>query len=424
MADLANTQSTGPAMSGMQLDQIDPVPRISMQVFYDSSELGSIIESALKDRRMSKAHSKQHMGGAAAAVEAYRGAATPNVIVVEAPQNRDTLLAQLDELAHYCDAGTKVVVLGHANDISLFRDLMARGVSEYLVAPFTPVEFVRAISKLYRGPDAKPLGRVIAVIGAKGGIGASTVAHNLAWSLATKFDMATAIVDCDLPFGTAGLDYNQDPPQGVADAVFAPDRVDANLVERLLSKCGEKLSLLAAPATLDRQYDFSETAFDAVIDVLRQTTPWIVLDLPHQWCGWTRRQLVGADELVIVVTPDLANLRNAKNVVDNLKSARPHDHPPRLVFNGVGLPKRPEIEIADFCKTVGLEAMATIAHDAKTFGGAANNGQMIAEVDPKNPAAAIFQTVAGALAGRSEIRLSKRVGLLDPLMARFAKKSA
>ena len=236
--------------------------------------------------------------------------------------------------------------------------------------------------------------------------------------------MATAIVDCDLPFGTAGLDYNQDPPQGIADAVFAPDRVDANLVERLLSKCGEKLSLLAAPATLDRQYDFSETAFDAVIDVLRQTTPWIVLDLPHQWCGWTRRQLIGADELVIVATPDLANLRNAKNVVDNLKNARPHDHPPRLVFNGVGLPKRPEIEIADFCKTVGIEAMATIAHDAKTFGGAANNGQMIAEVDPKNPAASIFQTVAGALAGRSEMRQTKRVGLLDPIMARFAKKSA
>ena len=158
MADLVNPQTAGTPIPALQVDQIDPVPRISMQVFYDSSELGAVIESALKDRRMGKAHSKQHMGGAAAAVEAYRGAATPNVIVVEAPQSRDTLLAQLDELAHYCDAGTKVVVLGHANDIGLYRELMARGVSEYLVAPFTPVDFVRAVSKLYRGPDAKPLG--------------------------------------------------------------------------------------------------------------------------------------------------------------------------------------------------------------------------------------------------------------------------
>ena len=137
---------------------------------------------------------------------------------------------------------------------------MARGVSEYLVAPFGVVDFIQAISHLFAVPGAKPLGRVIAVVGAKGGVGASTVAHNLAWSLASVTEMATIIADFDLAFGTAGLDYNQDPPQGVAEAVFAPDRVDAVLVERLLSKCGEKLSLLAAPATLDRVLDFSEAS--------------------------------------------------------------------------------------------------------------------------------------------------------------------
>jgi len=420
MAEIINAQ----APAGAASEQIDPVPRISMQVFCDSEEIGAVVDSALKDRRMAKTHSKQHMGGSVAAVEAYRGAATPNVIVIEAPKSRDTLIDQLDQLAHYCDPGTKVVVLGHANDISLYRDLMARGVSEYLVAPFGPVDFVRAISRLYRGPDAKPLGRVVAVIGAKGGVGSSTVAHNIAWTMATKLDMATVIADCDLPFGTAGLDYNQDPPQGIAEAVFAPDRVDANLIERLLSKCGDKLGLLAAPATLERQYDFTETSFDTIIDVLRQTTPWIVLDVPHQWSGWTRRQLVGADELVIVATPDLASLRNAKNIVDNLKSARPHDHPPKLVVNGVGLPKRPEISIGDFCKTVGLEAVATIAHDAKTFGGAANNGQMIAEADPKNPAAQTFLSLASLLAGRADVRQARKAGLLDPIMSRLQRRSA
>jgi len=120
----------------------------------------------------------------------------------------------------------------------------------------------------------------------------------------------------------------------------------------------------------------------------------------------------------------LANLRNTKNIVDNLKSARPHDHPPRLLFNGVGLPKRPEIPIADFCKTVGIEAFATIAHDARAFGGAANNGQMIAEADPKNPAAQIFVTVASALAGRTESHSPRRLSLLDPLMARLTRRSA
>ena len=147
-------------------------------------------------------------------------------------------------------------MLGKVNDIVLYRQLIARGVSEYLVWPFGVVDFVGAISNLFRGPNAKPVGRVVSVVGAKGGVGASTIAHNLAWHLATGLEMSTIIADLDLRFGTAGLDFNQDPPQGVAEAVFAPERVDTTLVDRLLSKCGDNLNLLAAPAMLDRLYDF------------------------------------------------------------------------------------------------------------------------------------------------------------------------
>ena len=288
---------------------IDPVPRVSIQAFCESPEIAAIVNAAISDRRMAKAHIKQNMGGAAAAVEAYKNAPTPNVVVLEAPSNRDSLVEQLDELAQYCDPGTKLIVLGRMNDIVLYRQLIARGVSEYLVTPFSVVEFVQAISHLFSVPGAKPLGRVVAVVGAKGGVGASTVAHNLAWCLASIVDMATIIADLDLGFGTAGLDYNQDPPQGVAEAVFAPERVDAVLVDRLLSKCGDKLSLLAAPATLDRILDFSETSFDSLLDAMRAATPWIVLDIPHIWSGWARRTLISADEVVVVASPDLANLR-------------------------------------------------------------------------------------------------------------------
>ncbi len=202
--------------------QIDPVPRVSIQAFCESPDIAAIVGAAISDRRMAKAHVKQNMGGAPAAVEAYKSAPTPNVIVLEAAASRDALLGQLEELAEYCDAGTKVVVLGKLNDIVLYRQLIARGVSEYLVAPFGVVDFIQAISQLFSVPGAKALGRVIAVVGAKGGVGASTVAHNLAWSLASVTEMATIIADFDLAFGTAGLDYNQDPPQGVAEAVFAP----------------------------------------------------------------------------------------------------------------------------------------------------------------------------------------------------------
>ena len=403
--------------------RIDPVPRVSIQAFCESAEIAGLIGAAMADRRMAKAHVKQNMGGAAAAVEAYKNAPTPNVIVLEAPADRNNLIEQLDELAHSCDAGTKVVVVGRTNDIVLYRQLLARGVNEYLVAPFDAVDFVQAISQLFRAPGAKPVGRLVAVVGAKGGVGASTVAHNLAWCLASFTDMATIIADLDLAFGTAGLNYNQDPPQGVAEAVFAPERIDGTLVDRLLSKCGENLSLLAAPATLDRVQDFSETSFDALLDALRSSTPWIVLDLPHVWSGWARRTLIAADELVLVANPDLANLRNAKNLMDAFKAARPHDHPPRLVLNGAGMIKRPEIPAADFAKTVEANPVAVIPHDAKLFGSAANNGQMIAEIEPKGKTAQIFVELASAIAGRVDAAKARK-GLLDPLMARFARKRA
>ncbi len=402
---------------------ISPIPRVSIQAFCETPEMAAIVQAAIADRRMSKAHVKQHMGGGAAAVESYRSAPTPNVIVIESTGDRDALIRQLDELAEYCDSGTKVIVLGKVNDIILYRQLIARGVSEYLVSPFGVMEFVQALSHLYASPDAKPVGRVIAVIGAKGGVGASTIAHNIAWCSASSLEIATTIADLDLGFGTAGLDYNQDPPQGIAEAVFAPDRVDSNLVDRLLSKCSDNLNLLAAPAALDRLYDFSETAFDSILDVLRASTPCIVLDIPHSWTAWTRRMLVGADEVVIVAAPDLANLRNAKNLFDNLKAARPHDHPPRLILNGVGLPKRPEISTADFVKTIEIEPIIVIPHDAKLFGAAANNGQMIQEAEPSSKIGESLDELARLLNGRGEMRKAKK-GLFDPILSRLSRKKA
>jgi pilus assembly protein CpaE len=403
------------------LAQIDPVPRVSIQVFCESPEVAAVVNAATSDRRMAKAHVKLNMGGAPAAVEAYKSAPTPNVVVLEAAAGRDALLEQLEELAQYCDAGTKVVVLGKLNDIVLYRQLIARGVSEYLVAPFAAVDFVQAMSQLFSVPGAKPLGRVIAVVGAKGGVGASTVAHNLAFSLASVTEMATIIADFDLAFGTAGLDYNQDPPQGVAEAVFAPERVDAVLVDRLLSKCGDHLSLLAAPATLDRVLDFTEASFDSLLDAMRASTPWVVLDVPHLWSGWARRILVSADEVIVIASPDLANLRNAKNLIDNVKSARLNDAPPRLVLNGVGMLKRPEIAATEFAKAVETGPTAVIPHDAKLFGAAANNGQMIAEIEPNGKTAEVFADLASALAGRTDARKPKR-GVLEPLIARFGRK--
>jgi pilus assembly protein CpaE len=411
------------ATAGAISEHIAPAPRVSVQAFCETVETAAAVQAAGEDRRLAKAHLKIQMGGITAAVEAYSTAPTPNVIIIESESRGDDVLEGLDSLAEVCDAGTRVMVIGRHNDIGLYRELTRRGVSDYLIAPVGTLDVVRAICGLFSSPDAKPVGRIIAVIGAKGGVGASTVAHNIAWAIARDLQLDTVVADLDLGFGTAGLDYNQDPPQGIADAVFSPDRIDTAFVDRLLSKCTDNLSLLAAPAALDRNYDFATEAFDSIYDSLRAAAPCIVLDLPHQWSGWTRRTLVAADDILIIAQPDLANLRNAKNLLDLLRAARPNDHRPAYCLNQVGVPKRPEIKPNDFAKALDDEPAAIIPFDPQLFGTAANNGQMIAELSSSHRVAETFRQLAQSLTGRMEAKKSKS-SLLSPLIEKLMKRSA
>ncbi len=402
---------------------IAPLPRISIQAFCETQDVKAVIQAVAEDRRAERAHIKVQMGGAEAAAEAYRNASSPNVIVIEMDGSVDAFLACLDRLAETCDPATKVLVIGHANDVLLYRDLMRRGVSDYLITPVSLVDCIRALSEIFHAPSAEPVGRTIAVMGAKGGVGASTIAHNLAWTIAEGFDVQSTIVDLDLAFGTVGLDFNQDPAQGIADAVFAQDRLDANLVDRLMTKCTERLSILAAPATLERTYDFSESSFDGILEILRAAVPCIILDMPHAWTAWSKRLLFTADEIVLVAAPDLANLRNAKNISDEAQKFRPNDHKPHLVLNQTGMAKRPEIAVNDFCKAIDLTAAAVIPFDASLFGTAANNGQMIAEMQAKGKTAEALLDLGRKVTGRVEARSARR-SVLEPLLAKFQKKKA
>jgi pilus assembly protein CpaE len=404
-------------------DHITPIPRISIQAFCETADTASVVQSASEDRRMAKAHLKVQMGGIAAAGEAYRSAPTPNVIIIESESRGEDLLGGLDQLAEVCDPATRVIAIGRINDIVLYRELVRRGVSDYLIAPVAVLDVVRAIWGLFNAADAKRVGRTIAVVGAKGGVGSSTVAHNIAWAAARDIGLDSVVADLDLPFGTAGLDYNQDPPQGIADAVTSPERVDTAFVDRLLSKCTDHLSLLAAPATLERVYDFGADAFDAVLDVLRASVPCIVLDVPHLWSGWTRRTLVAADSILIVAAPDLANLRNAKNLIDLVRGARPNDERPHYCLNYVGVPKRPEIKPADFAKALESEPTAVIAFEPQLFGTAANNGQMIAEVAAGHKTAETFRQLAQVLTGRAQAK-RPRGNLLTPLIDKLTRRQA
>jgi pilus assembly protein CpaE len=413
----AHGQSDAAAMQTLR-----PLPRVSIQAFCETEGVASPIERAADDRRMSKVHLKVHMGGVATAIEFYQTAPTPNLIILESRREPRELIQSLAQLAEHCDPTTKVVVIGHYNDVWLYRELIRSGISEYVVAPISMADIVSVISGIFIDPEAAPIGRSIAFIGAKGGVGSSTVAHNVAWAMSTLFKSEVVVADLDLPFGTANINFDQDPAQGIAEAVFAPERIDEVYLDRLLAQCAEHLSLLAAPSTLDRVYDFDAEAFRQIIDTAQRSAPLLVLDLPHVWTGWARNTLAQADEVVITATPELANLRNTKNLVDTLKKLRPNDDPPKLIVNQAGIPKRPEISAADFAEPLGITPMSVIPFDPQLFGNAANNGRMLGEMDAQNAIVQTINEIAHVLTGRSEIKTKKKKPGLGSLIDRLKLK--
>ena len=346
-------------------------------------------------------------GGIPSAIHYLQGNPTPNLILIESGSQAAEVIAEIDALAEHCDEHVKVVVIGSVNDIMLYRQLMARGVSEYLVPPFQPLQIIRAISSLFADPDAPFVGRQISVVGAKGGVGASTIAHNLAWSLAENIKVNTTLVDLDLSFGTTALDFNQETPQTIADALLAPERADDAVIERLLARATERLSLFTAPAHINQIIDIPDESYTTVIQGVRRNVPFMVLDLPHVWNNWLRTTLIQSDEVIVVCQPDLASLRNGKNLIDQLKGHRINDNPPRLVLNMCGIPKRPEIPVKDFAAAIGVEPEIIVPFDPEVFGTAANNGQMISETGPGTRPAQAIDQLAAALSGRTIQRTEK-----------------
>jgi pilus assembly protein CpaE len=403
------------ALRMAELENMRPLPRISVHAFCESEPLQRVMERCANDRRMSKVSMRITSGGTAAAANMFANAPTPNLIILETRANAANLLAELAPLAAVCDPSTKVIIVGDYNDIALYRELIRNGISEYMVQPVAMPDIMTAMAAIFVDPEAEPLGRSIAFIGAKGGVGASTIAHNCAFGISNLFSTETILADLDLPYGTANIDFDQDPAQGIAEAVFAPERLDEVFLDRLLTKCSEHLSLLAAPSVLDRAYDFDGQAFQPVLEVLQRSAPVTVLDIPHAWSDWTRSVLAAVDEVVICAVPDLANLRNAKNLLDALRKMRPNDKPPHLVLNQVGMPKRPEISPGDFCEPLEMEPIAIIPFDINLFGNAANSGRMISEVDPKSPTAETFSQISHIVTGRIAVKKAKKGGLLGLL---------
>lgn len=399
--------------------------RPKIHIFCEENGVTSQSARALEHRRLGAGEIRIRKGGLPAAVSAYERTASPELLVIETHLKQDELFAALDRLAGVCDENTRLIIIGQINDVHLYRALIRRSISDYLIAPLAPGQLGASIKAALQ-PEGAVAGRSVAVIGAKGGCGASTICHNIGWTLAEIVHGDTVIADFDLAFGTLGLNFNQDAGHGLTGALLAGQKLDTVMMEKLLAKCSDYLSLLTASQLLTTQSEIDPVSAQKVVAMLCQTSQVALLDLPCVWHDWTRILIEQADECIIVAEPDLANLRNAKNLIDTLRTMRGADCPPLLVMNKVGMPRRPEITVKDFANAVDLKPSLSIAFDARSFGMAANNGLMIGELSPNTQLAAQFTRLARLLSGAQRTKTPARTtgNPLRPLIDRISRKLA
>jgi pilus assembly protein CpaE len=394
------------------------IPHITIHAFCETPSLINAMEQALTDRRMSRASAKVLPGGIATAIDLYHRETSPNLIIVENRAPITELYAQLEGLADVCVAGTKVIVIGNANDVGVYRELLFRGVSDYAVAPLDPLSIISLISRAYQESETSRFGRVLAFVGASGGAGSSTIAQNVAITMARSYGCSVIFTDLDLPFGTAGLGFDLNPTETIAQALNDGDRLDDILLERLLTKHEEHLQVLTAPATLDQSHELAEDAFERVLDVAQANASVVVVDVPRVWTPWVRKTLLSADEVIITALPNLASFRNVKNLIEMLKKARLNDEPPKLVLNQVGVPKRAEIKPEHFAESLKVQPIACIPFDI-SVATAGNHGLMIADLAPKSPVLKSVINIAEITTGR---KAANRAGKFDALLKRLLKR--
>jgi pilus assembly protein CpaE len=382
--------------------------RIPIGGFPLSQETQSAMEALTGDRLLFRCEFDILPGGLDTAVSELTDKPTPNLLIVEMDTPRDSFFEHLGSLANVCDPATKVILIGQHNDIELFQELIKNGISDYLVGPVNSERLRDSISKVYQGLEADAEGRVVAFSGLTGGVGSSIIAHNTAHQLAEIYDSRAMVIDLDICFGTAALNFNIQPRQTVVDALSQVGRLDDDLLDQFFMLFEENVSILASPSSLSAGVTVTQDSFDNLLKAIRPMGDFIILDLPHLWTPWVSDALAAADEVVLVAKPDLTNLRNAKNVIEFIGPKRGPEAPTRLVLNQVGISKGADLAAKDFTEAVAIDPSVSIPFEPELFGKALNNGEMMLKVGKKNKATVAVGELAKQVSAREVVEHTKK----------------
>lgn len=372
---------------------------VQLMAFTDAAN-AEAVHLAAKELGFTRLHIAT--GSAVEAAAHLRENASPELLLVDIT-SAESAPEQLDKLADVVNPHTKVLVSGRIDSIRFYQWISDLGVDGYLLQPFTAGELKQAIAKGKvhkgegKGGDEEKLKKVIAVMGARGGVGTTMVASNLAALFAREHGFNTALMDLDPYFGSTALSLDLEPGRGVRDAFEKPDRVDALFLERVMIKPFDRLSVFSAEEPLGDVIAMQPNAGEMIFAALHEKFNLVVVDVPRQMNPLTRFVLSKADHTIIVAEPQITSLRDSLRikdyVVDQLKCAAP-----MLILNRVGLSSTNELSPKEFGKNFGHEVTAQLPllHEAMT---ATAQGELLNYLPKLQPALAALQSVAAIIAG-------------------------
>jgi pilus assembly protein CpaE len=344
-----------------------------------------------------------HGGGVDALGELLKDGGSPAILMVDVSDSADPV-AELDALAELCDPHTKVLALGRTNDIGLYRALMRMGVSDYLVKPVSAEALVDALRRAQevQAPLAEPApgAKVIAFVGARGGVGTTSLAVSTAWCMAREHGKRTVLLDLDLQFGAAALSLDLEPERGLREILANPERIDGLLLSSAMTHAGEGLRLLGAEEPLEEDVEIAPAGLKTLIAAMDDAADAVVVDLPRRIDGAGREVLASAETVVVVTDLTLPGMRDAQRLTRFLKALRSKGAV-LVVANRVG-GAAGELPQAEFVKGLGAPLAVSAPADDKAAEAAAEQAKPLLEVAGKSPFAAELRKLAARLVGAED----------------------
>jgi pilus assembly protein CpaE len=344
-------------------------------------------------------HEKVHKGGLRNAVQSLSVTASPNILLVDLSESGDPL-NDINALAEVCEPGTVVIAMGQVNDVRLYRDLLSSGIQDYILKPCGPDQlrdaFANALN-IFNAPrhaeaQADRPHVISAVIGARGGVGASTIASSIAWVLSERERRSTALLDLDVHFGTGALALDLEPGRGLTDAIENPSRIDGLFIERAMVKASEKLAILSAEAPINQPMLTDGAAFYQLQEELRAAFECTVVDMPRNMLVNYPHLMTEVNLTIVAAELTLASARDTIRILSWLKSNAPQSGV-MVVANRVGTAAG-EISKKDFEASIERSIDILLPLDPKVVSQAAKLGKSVAEVGKGSKLGTGLQQVA------------------------------